>query len=358
MSELTEMLELIDMESYLNSQGIDFKENRGSSGRQLNLRDCPACGSSKWKVYMGADTGLGNCFSGSCEQKFNKYTFIKHHLKFPSNSELIRHIKHIASQQGWRQKKIQRVETRENEIVLPNSVELPFNGKNLKYLTNRGISSEMSNYFYLRYCENGKYCYQDGNKERFQDYSERIIIPIYDLEGNLVSFQGRDITGQSEKKYLFPPGLSSTGRYLYNGHNAIMSNCIVMCEGVFDVIAVKMALDEDIYLRGVTPVASFGKHLSNGLKDDQIGELIKLKKFGLKHVCFMWDGEILAIRSAIKSALLVTSLGIKASVAILPNNKDPNEIPSYVVRECYRDAIPINRMSAIKLLAKLPAIIR
>lgn len=353
MSELTEILDSIDIEYYLNSQGIDYKENRGASGRQLNLRDCPVCGNSKWKVYIGADTGLGNCFSGSCEQKFNKYSFIKHHLQSPSTSELIRHIKHAASQQGWRQKKAKRVEVVEGKIILPESLELPFNGKNLKYLTNRGVSSEMSNYFYLRYSEKGKYYYNDGERDRYQNYSERIIIPIHDLEGNLVTFQGRDVTGESERKYLFPPGFASTGRYLYNGHNAVMSTYIVMCEGVFDVISVKMALDEDIYLRGVTPVASFGKHLSNGFENDQMGELIKLKRLGLKHVCFMWDGEKSAIRAAIKAAISVLSLGIKASVAILPDNKDPNEVPDYIVRESYKNAIPINRMSAIKLLAKL-----
>ncbi|WEU67317.1 DNA primase [Xanthomonas phage JGB6] len=38
-----------------------------------------------------------------------------------------------------------------------------------------------------------------GRKMR-QDYSNRIIIPIFDLDGNLKSFQGRDTTGEAEKR--------------------------------------------------------------------------------------------------------------------------------------------------------------
>jgi DNA primase len=97
-------------------------------------------------------------------------------------------------------------------------------------------------------------------------YNRRVLIPIYDLDGKLVSFQGRDITGTAEKKYLFPPGYArATGEHLYNGHNVIgRPSDVVVGEGAFDVIAIKVAFDADPTLRDVVPVGTFGKHLSHG----------------------------------------------------------------------------------------------
>ena len=351
--DLKELLDSIDMEDFLGREGIRYKVTSGSSGTQLNLKECPVCGNSKWKVYLGAETGLGNCFSGSCESKFNKYSFIREYAQLEKR-DLIKFIKLVASEQGWKQKRLISKPVFNQSLELPDSEEMPFTDKDvILYLSRRGVSSEIAKYFHLRYSVDGKFYYQDDGRVKCQDYSNRVIIPIHAMDGELVSFQGRDITGLSERKYLFPPGYSSTGKYLYNGHNAVGAKSIVVCEGVFDVMAVKMAFDEDVQLRDVTPVASFGKHLSNGFKDDQIGEIIKLKNNGLKNICFMWDSEKLAIKAAIKSALIVSSMGIKTFVAILPKGKDPNEAEPEDVRSSYYQSIPINRSTAMKLIAKL-----
>lgn len=353
--ELKEILNSIDMECYLDREGLLYKITRGSSGQQLNLKTCPVCGGNQWKVYLNAETGFGNCFSGSCEVTFNKYSFIKACNNDISSGEVIRHIKAVASEQGWRQKKTIKYVV-DNELIglhFPESIDLPFEGKNLKYLTNRGITNEIASYFYLKYSKNGVFRYNDGDKVRTQNYSSRIIIPIYDLDGILASFQGRDITGEADKKYLFPPGYSSTGKYLYNGHNALHARHVVICEGVFDVMAVKIAMDSDVSLREIVPIGSFGKHLSNGFGNDQVEQLIKLKHKGLKEVTFMWDGELSAIKSAIRSALIVSRLGLMTRVAILPKNKDPNEATICEVTEAFKNATVINKLAAIRLLSGL-----
>lgn len=353
--DLSELLEAIDVENYLDREGVQYRATRGSSGEQFNLKSCPVCGGSEWKVYLNADSGLGNCFSGSCEAKFNKFSFIKANLQGISASELMRHIKAVASEQGWRQKKKVKlvVDNDIDHLIFPESVELPFDGKNLKYLTDRGITNEIASYFYLRYSKRGVFEYHDGSSSRKQNYADRVIIPIYDLEGTLISFQGRDITGESDRRYLFPPGYSSTGRYLFNGHNAIGSARVVICEGVFDVMGAKIALDHEVSLRDVTPIGSFGKHLSNGCGNDQIGELIKLRYKGLKEVTYLWDGESTAIKAAIKSAIVVSGLGIKTRVAMLPKGLDPSDAKPSEVIAAYNSATVINKISAIKLLTSL-----
>jgi DNA primase len=348
-SEISEILDSIEMESWLDDEGLSYKKVRGSSGRQLNVKECPCCGNSNYKVYMNADSGLGNCFV--CEQKMNKWSFIKAYLG-KGNKETVEHIKTVALSQGWRPPKrlTAAVELSNDELKLPESIALPHGGRNLKYIENRGISSAITTYFNLRFSHRGKFDYlNDDGRPLTQDYSNRIIIPIFDLQGVLISFQGRDITGTAERKYLFPPGFSSTGTHLYNGQNAIGASRIVLGEGVFDVAALKIGLDEEVSLRDIVPVGTFGKHLSHGDEDSQVAKLMYLKDHGLKEVTFMWDGEPAAIEAAIEAGLRLHSMGFRVRIAILPKGKDPNEISSIELRRCFYEARVLNTSMAVRL---------
>lgn len=351
--ELQEALDLIDMESWLDREGIDYKLNRGSRGLQLNVQECPCCGNNKWKVYLNAESGLGNCFDGDCEVKFNKWKFISATLG-TTHRDTIEHIKQVAREQGWRPPRKKEIATTiTGELKLPDSIALPHNGRNLKYLNTRGITGDIASYFELRYCHAGKFVYIDEEgKPRAQNYANRVLIPVFDLEGELVSFQGRDTTGKSEKKYLFPPGFASTGSVLYNGHNAWGADHIVLGEGVFDVAAIKIALDQDMALRDVVAVGTFGKHLSHGDDESQLAKLLALKKRGLKNITIMWDGEDKAIDDAIRTGLLLLSVGFKVRIAILPEGKDPNEVPATVVRECFYRATNLTPATATRLRLK------
>ena len=343
--EIVEVLNSLPVEFYLDREGIEYRQTHGSSGAQFNLKTCPACGTSKWKVFLNQNTGLGNCFSGSCEKKFNKFSFIRESSGL-SGKGLDEHILQIGRELGWRPaRKSLAVSTESRELVLPVSIELPVGERNLSYLTRRNITKEATKYFNLRFSKDS---YWDAG-EHVVDFSNRVIIPIFDLEGNLVSFQGRDITGNAEKKYLFPSGFASTGEHLYNGHNAVNTKRILIGEGVFDVIAAKVALDEDPDLRDVVPVGTFGKHLAEG----QVNKLRLLKERGVEEVTFMWDGEFAAIDAAVKSGLKAKALGLRVRIAILPPGKDPNEIPAEVLRHKFYSAIPLNNSTVISLRMKI-----
>lgn len=348
--ELQEALDTLDIEEWLDREGVRYRSQRGASGRQLNIKECPCCGNSNYKVYLNADTGLGNCFAGSCQEKFNKWKFIAKTLNV-SNAAVMEHIKQVAREQGWRPpKKVSAPVQNDAELLLPHSYALPINGKNLKYLENRNITKDIAAYFHLRFCKQGGFTYKDDNGRTIvQDYSNRIIIPVFDLDGVLVSFQGRDITGTADKKYLFPPGFASTGSIIYNGHNAIGATDLVIGEGCFDTAAIKIAFDEEMALRHVAPVGSFGKHLSIGGDDSQLGKLMYLKERGLKRITYMWDGEKQAIDDAIQAALITHKCGITSRIALLPKDRDPNEVPASVVRNAYWKAEVVNPMIAAKM---------
>lgn len=353
-SEITEILEKIDMEYWLNREAVEYKVARGSRGVQLNIRECPVCGNSKWKVYMNQDSGLGNCFHGDCEAKFSKWSFIKASLRNLNNREVVEHIKTIAEEQGFTVKRSEYKPAERGALKLPKSIVLPAGGRNLKYLRERGISLETTKDFGLRFCQKGWFEYIDHEGQRkLQSFGGRIIIPIYDLDGQLVSYQGRDITGLSEKKYLFPNGFASTGAIIFNGHNACGYKDVCMGEGVFDVMAIHQAFQSDSALCNVAAIGSFGKHLSHGDENSQLAQILKLKDEGLKRITIMWDGEKVALNDAVDAALKLHGCGLIARVARLPKDKDPNEVDVQVVRDAFLNARVINTTSAIRMKMEL-----
>lgn len=351
-----EILDALDVEFFLEREGLAYKSTRGSSGEQLNVKECPACGDRRSRVYINAETGLGNCFV--CNQSFNKLTFIRFAIGEPSWRDTFNYVKEVLRDQGWRPKRRITAAVTDVNVTLPDSFELPTpEGENLTYLEKRGINADLSRYFRLRYCDTGwwNFIKEDGSRGG-QKFDERVIIPVYDLDGSLVTFQGRDITGKSDRKYLFPVGLPGTGRFLYNGQNAVKAKRVVVGEGAFDVAAIKKAIDEVMELRDIVPVGSFGKHLSFGDPggNDQLGRFIKLRADGLESVIMMWDGEEKALIAALEAAGKLTGIGLRVKIALLPKDRDPNEVNPQVVQEAIWKATAYTPMLAVQWRIRNP----
>jgi DNA primase len=335
-----EIEEELDLEFFLDRESIPFKMGRGVSGMQFNIKTCPSCGDSRWRTYMGEETGRGNCFV--CGEGFNKLKFVHAHLGNDKWGPTMSVVNELLHEQGWRPKRKAMAATFDDEVELPASTPLPTeDGQNLVYLEQRGFNGEISRYFGLRYCQFGWWKFKnDDNTQGTQDFSNRVIIPVYDLDGKLKTFQGRSLLKEHPTKYLFPKALPGTGRYLLNGHNVMATDSACMGEGAFDVAAIKVAFDEDHDLRSVVPVGSFGKHLSYGSQegDDQLGRFNRLKQRGLKFLTIMWDGEEKALIAALNAAKLLTGIGLTVRIALLPHEKDPNEVTPDVVRKAYYEA--------------------
>ena len=307
--ELQEAIEAIDMEMWLTDQGVDYRRTHGSRGAQLNIKECPCCGSSSWKVFMNAASGLGNCFAGDCGVKFNKWKFISSCRPGVQMSAIVQEIKDYAKSLGWRPKVTAPLaEVRNDSVRMPDSelISRSFSGPSYSYLRNRGILESTMRDFHLRDCERGWFDYTDSDgQSKKQRYHGRVIIPVFDLDGVLSTFQGRDITGTAEKKYLFPPGLAGSARYLYNGHNAKKATSVVLGEGAFDVWAIKQAIDGLDEFKSTAALGTFGKHLSIAEGDSQLTDLRVLQAGGLREVVFMWDSEAQALKDAVEAALML-----------------------------------------------------
>lgn len=339
-----EINEELDLEFFLQRESLPYRETRGVNGVQLNIKHCPNpdCADSRWRVYYGMETGRGNCFV--CSEGYTATKFINRYYNHGDTGwgQTFRECEEVMREQGWRPKRKAMAIVDHGEIKLPMSLPLPLEtGENLAYLEQRGFDADIAKYFELRWCEYGWWAYRDAEgNSRNQIFDNRIIIPVFDLDGTLKTFQGRDLTGNSDSKYLFPKELPGTGRYLFNGHNAVATDHVSMGEGAFDVAAIKLAYDVDPDLRHIVAVGSFGKHLSYGSSDgdDQLGRFIQLKKRGIKIVTIMWDGEEKALIAALNAAKLLSGIGLTVRIALLPFEKDPNEVTGDVVRRAHYEA--------------------
>lgn len=358
--EFQDAVDSIDMEYWLDREGVTYRKTSGSRGTQLNVRTCPFCGGGNWKVYMNAESGLGNCFHGDCQVKFNKVSFIRSVLNECSFGQVVEHIKTVAEEIGWRpmvkESKAQKDITKDIPFNMPtmfpiiNYCNMRMKSPALDYLLKRGITANSINYFNLCDCVEGYFQYRKPDGEiGYQNYKNRIIIPIFDEDGKTVTFQGRDYSGETDKRYLFPPGLNATGTLFYNGWNAAGCSQIIIGEGVFDCIAIHQAIQADPAFKNVCAVASFGKHISMGDGTSQLGYLLRLKNKGLKVITFMWDGETRAILDAIEVALKLTKYGFKTRIALLSKDKDPNEIDPKELIRAFWEAKTITPQSAIAL---------
>lgn len=346
--DIARALDEIDLETYLDREGCDYTHSYGTRGLQLNLKECPACGEGGRKTYINADSGLGNCFHGACNFKFNKFKLVQK-ISGLTGRSLDDHIASVSEEQGWVPKKERKLIT-VDVLKLPSKLRpIPEAGRHLRYLAERGITEDSALAFELKYCHDGWWSYMIGDEEKWVSYGKRVVIPIAGLDGALVSFQGRDVTGTKSPKYIFPTGFAVAGSHLYNGHNFKDHVHAVVGEGVFDAIAIYQALQGHSSFRDFIPLATFGMHLSSG-PDGQIAKFIELKSRGLRAVTMMWDSESKAMIQAVKSGLQLLSVGLVVLIARLPDGLDPNEATAEQVRYAILNATLLTRSSAISLL--------
>lgn len=347
MTDLQELLDDIDVADFLDYEAISYR--RVGAGTNLNIRECPFCGSSNWKTYMRADNGRGLCFRGDCQAKFSLFSFTRQHLN-ADNKATAEHIKQYALQAG----SVSARPKIEHDPVtdgweLPSSIPLPTpDGQTHPSLIKRRITLDTQALYGLRWCEEGRWTYKDiDGVQRAQIFDRRIIIPVHDLDGVVRSFQGRDGTGKAEKRYLFPSGLPGTGRFLYGGHLVSGKSHLVIGEGPFDTMAIHQAISNHPDFRNVGAVGSFGLSIGISEGDDQLARLLKLKQAGTSTLTFLWDGERGAFLAAVANGEKLLSHGFRVRIGLLPADHDPNEVDTVVVRKAIEEAQELTPMQAL-----------
>ena len=158
----------------------------------------------------------------------------------------------------------------------------------LKYLQSRGVSQDDMIKYSIGYCEDGL-------------YSNRIIIPSYDNEGQLNFFIGRDIFDSKLKYRNSPTPKDIIGFELFVN----WEEPILLVEGALDAITSK-----------VNSIPLFGKTIMNNLKRKILEKKVKTLYVAL-------DND--AVKDSMKIVEELMNEGIKVHMIKL-TEKDPNDI--------------------------------
>ncbi|SEB41203.1 DNA primase [Paenibacillus sp. GP183] len=166
-------------------------------------------------------------------------------------------------------------------------------------------------------------------------FRERIMFPICDSTGKVIAFGGR-ATGDVQPKYLNSPEtmLFNKSRTLYNMHlarpNIRKAEKAVLFEGYVDVIK---AWEAGVH----NGIATMGTALTK----EHAGILNR----NSERIVLCYDGDNAGQSAAFKSIPILEEAGCKVSVAMLPDNQDPDEYVTAhgserFVREIVEPSVP------------------
>lgn len=155
-----------------------------------------------------------------------------------------------------------------------------------------------------------------GTNGLYSRFIERITFPIYSINGKLVGFGGRTITGHSAKYVNSPQTkLFNKSKLLYGYHLAkehiYKRNQIIVCEGYLDVIMLHQAGFN-------TAVATLGTALT--------AEHLPLLRRGEPKVLLAYDGDKAGLAAAFKASVMLSQSEFEGGVIIFKDNMDPADM--------------------------------
>jgi hypothetical protein len=197
------------------------------------------------------------------------------------------------------------------DLKLPKDFKsISINSKNLIerqawfYLKNRGITQDDINKYNIGYCEYGR-------------YAKMIIIPSYDKNGQLNYFTGRSFEKDPFTKYKNP---ESSRNIIPNEHLINWNLPLVICEGMFDAIAIK---------RNAIPL--LGKNIQSEL-------MKKIVTSTIEKIYIALDTD--AMKQAIKFAEEFINEGKEVYLIDL-KGKDPSEMGFNLFTNLIQNTFPL-----------------
>ncbi|MCX8065525.1 MAG: toprim domain-containing protein, partial [Candidatus Hydrogenedentes bacterium] len=158
---------------------------------------------------------------------------------------------------------------------------------------------------------------QSYNENKYYDFfRNRIIFPIRSLDGNVVSFGGREISGRDEPKYI---NLSETDLYkksrilygLWEGKDSIRDKkYAIRVEGYRDPLRCFQCGIKNV-------VATCGTALT-------IEQANIIRRFA-PEVIIVYDADPAGISAALRATGVLLKAGLSVKAVVLPNSKDPDE---------------------------------
>lgn len=155
-----------------------------------------------------------------------------------------------------------------------------------------------------------------GQNGLYSRFIERITFPIYTINGTIVGFGGRTITGHNAKYVNSPQTkLFNKSRLLY-GYNLAKESIykqktVIVTEGYLDVIMLHQAGFSNA-------VATLGTALTE--------EHLPLLKRGEPKVIVAYDGDKAGLNAAYKASVLLSHSQFQGGVVIFADGQDPADM--------------------------------
>lgn len=254
---------------------------------------CFSCGDDKYKLYVNPSKGAFHCFK--CDfssKKFDVFDFVSRTEAIgrgQAMARLIREYGRITPEDDAFEEQL-RLQA-EGELsgapgspgsiktlaAMPEGLEVltertDASARFWDYLVGRGLTPEEIRAIKFHYSPRSEHIVYDSKGKRKGDLANRIVVPIYGGQHELVSWQGRMINNSDTMKYLTAPE-SELAKTVWPYVRPASKHAIV-CEGVYDALATRRC-DVDAY-------ASFTKKIS-------LDQLLRLKSWGIEELTLFWD---------------------------------------------------------------------
>ncbi|MDR0746815.1 MAG: DNA primase [Helicobacteraceae bacterium] len=242
--------------------------------------------------------------------------------------------------------------------------ELWQNGDILGYLQKRGISRSSIERFEIGLALSGAAQIDMFSREKipltlaaeagvaavdergryYARFTNRVMFPIYNPQGQIAGFGGRTIADHAAK-YINSPQSSffDKSRLLFALNFAkeaiAKQRRAIVCEGYMDAVMLHQAGFQNA-------VATLGTALTET-------HLPLLKKLGEPSITLSYDSDQAGQEAAFKAAKLLCARGFGGAVALIEGAKDPAEMleagGSEKLATCYQNAVPFARFVVAKI---------
>lgn len=239
--------------------------------------------------------------------------------------------------------------------IYQNNINTEKGSKAKEYLINRHINDEIIHKFQIGYAlKDHDLLYKMFNKKGFNEkemltsglinkndygyndlFYNRIMFPLYDLNGQVVGYSGRIFDTVDSSKYVNTKEtvIFKKGELLYNYHRARevckKTKTVIVVEGFMDVIrASTIGLDN--------VVASMGTAITKN-------QALLLKKLA-PSIILCFDGDKAGLKATIACMNELANIGVMPSIVRLKDNLDPDEFICKYGKQAFLDVLdnPIN----------------
>lgn len=288
---------MVDWKTILDDLGVPCYDSGKNVAPGCISIQCPFCDDHSNHGNLSVEKGNYRCWRCNGGNPIQAVALAAH-IPWKSAKELVvRHSHGVASPNYKARPTTCGVES----ITLPGT---KISEPHIKYLEGRGFDPEELEFYHniLGTTDIGTW---NGI-----DFRYRVIIPVFDVDGNLCTFQGRDYTGRQELRYKCCPvdmAVTHHKHLLYGAELARNRDRIVVVEGVFDQ-----------WRMGPGAVATFGTSLTR----EQVNLLTNWKE-----VILLFDPEPEAQAHAHEYANDIASCGISVEVCAAEFGLDKNGNP-------------------------------